>query len=322
MAKKVAVTDYTFDNLGVEESVLKPLGCELVGRQCKTEQELIDLTHDADYVITQFARVNANVIGAMEKCRIIVRYGIGVDNVDLQAAAAKDIPVCNVPDYCIDEVADHTLAMSLSLTRQLFYLVKQVKTGTWKFPVDINRMHGLKDMTVGVVGFGRIGREVALRFKAFKCKVLVFDPVVEAGKIKGEGFEPADLARIYAESDLVTLHCPSTAQTKQMINAQTLAKMKDGVLIVNLSRGDLVHTDDLIAALRSGKVSGAALDVTDPEPINPDNPLLAMDNVIITNHIASASPNAVRYLRKSTAERVACAVRGEALPNVVNGVKR
>lgn len=318
---KVVVTDYTFPNLEVEQGILAPLGCEFEGRQCKTTEELIDLTKDADCVITQFARVNADVINAMKKCRVIVRYGIGVDNVDLAAAKAKNIPVCNIPDYCIDEVADHTLAMILSLTRDLYFIVKTVKSGTWKVPLDLNRLWALKGMTIGVVGFGRIGREVVTRLLAFRAKVLVFDPVAKPDDVKKIGAVPATLEDIYAQSNLITLHCPSTDQTRGMICAANLAKMKDRVLIVNLSRGDMVQTDDLVAALRSGKAGGAALDVTNPEPIPTDSPLLGMDNVIITNHVASASPRAVKKLREDVAKTVVRCLKGQPQPYIVNGVK-
>lgn len=319
---KIVVTDYTFENLDIEKKILEPLGCEVIGQQCQSQEELISLVADADYVITQYARISAPVIDFMKKSKIIVRYGIGVDNVDLDAAAKRGIPVCNVPDYCIDEVADHTLAMILALTRQLFYIAGQVRKGSWKFPVDLSRMYVLKHLTTGVVGFGRIGREVAKRLTAFKSKILVFDPMVDPSEIKKAACQRVSLDELFATSDLITLHCPSNSRTRYLINQESITKMKRGVLIVNLSRGDLIRMQDLIATLENGDVAGAALDVTDPEPINPDSPLLRMDNVIITNHIASVSVSAVKRLRESAAHAVVCAIRGEELPNVVNNVSK
>jgi D-3-phosphoglycerate dehydrogenase len=320
---KVAVTDYGFDNLDIEKSILEPLGCQVVGqRTAKDPAQLIELVKDADAVITQFAPVNAAVIGAMQKCKIIVRYGIGVDNVDLKAAAAKKIPVCNVPDYCTDEVADHTLALILAATRQVVPCANVVKAGQWRMPVPVTVVRALKDMTVGVVALGRIGREVANRLKPFKCRIVVFDPALTTEKIRAAGCEPVGLNELYAQSDLITLHCPSTEQTRYMINAQSLAKMKPGVILVNASRGTLVKTLDLVAALRSGHVSAAALDVTDPEPLSADSPLLAMDNVIVTSHMAAASPQAVVKLQTEPALAVARAIKSEPLVNVVNGVSR
>jgi D-3-phosphoglycerate dehydrogenase / 2-oxoglutarate reductase len=318
---KVAVTDYTFDSLDTETAILGPLGHTVVGRRCKTPEELIALTADADAVLTQFAPVNAAVIGAMRQARVIVRYGIGVDNVDLEAAKARNIPVCNVPDYCIDEVADHALALILGLTRGIVATCVHVSSGKWALPVPLTSMHALKTLTIGVVGFGRIGREVAGRLRAFKSKVLVFDPVVPAAEVERAGCVPSGLDDLLRAADVVTLHCPSTAATRQMINGAALTKMKPGALLINLARGNLVDTGALVEALRSGRLGGAGLDVCDPEPVPADSTLLAMSNVLLTPHVASASAPAVSALRTQAAQTVARALRGEPLPNVVNGVK-
>lgn len=317
---KVVVTDYAFSDLALEQSRCEAAGHVLVGMKSGSEQQRIDLVRDADAVITQFAPVNASVIAAMEKARVIVRYGIGVDNVDLKTAAARNIPVCNVPDYCIDEVADHALAMILDLTRKITANANKVKSGVWGLAVPLEAMAALKNMTVGVVGFGRIGREVAGRLKAFKCRVLVHDPPVDPAAVRAAGCEPVSLDALLRQSDLVTLHCPSTEQTRQMINARSISLMKDGAMLVNSSRGTLVKTDDLTAALRSGKLSAVALDVTDPEPPDLTGELVQRDNVVINSHIASCSPQAVRKLRESVIAMALAALRGEPLPNVVNGV--
>ena len=317
---KVVITDYNLPDLSIEQAYCDAAGYELKGMKTGTEQERIELVRDADAVITQFAPVNAAVIGAMQKSRVIVRYGIGVDNVDLKAAAAKGIPVCNVPDYCIDEVADHALAMILDLTRKITTNAVKVRGGSWGLAVPLGAMSALKNMTVGVVGFGRIGREVAGRLRAFKCKVLVYDPPVEATAIRYAGCEPVALDELVRQSDLITLHCPSNEQTRQMINAQSIAKMKDGVMLVNTSRGTLVNTDDLVAALQSGRVSAAALDVTDPEPPDLQGALVKLGNAIISSHVASCSTQAVRKLRDSVVNTVGIALRGEPLLNIVNGV--
>jgi D-3-phosphoglycerate dehydrogenase / 2-oxoglutarate reductase len=323
---KVVVTDFGAEEIDIEKSILEPLGCDVVGPlrvpDTKDEQKLSALVKDADFVITQFSPVTAAVINAMEKSKIIVRYGIGVDNVDLKAAAAKNIPVCNVPDYCIDEVADSALAMILDLVRKISAHSALIKSGKWALAVPLSELFVLNEMTIGVVGFGRIGRAVATRLKAFRAKVVVFDPAVDAATIKAEGCTPVSFDELLKTSDLVTLHCPSNDKTKYMMNAETFGKMKKGAMLVNTSRGTLVKTDDLTAALQSGQISAAALDVTDPEPINLDNPLVKQANVIINPHLASASPGAVLKLRTGVANIVAMAVRGEKLPNIVNGVKQ
>jgi len=317
---QVAVTDFSFPNLEIEEGILSAAGHQIVSGQCKTPETLIPLVRDADAVITQFAPVKSDVIGAMQRARVIVRYGIGVDNVDLDAARAKGIPVCNVPDYCIDEVADHTLAFILGVTRQIVANTNHVRAGQWGLPIPLDQMRTLRDLTVGVVGFGRIGREVVSRLSPFKCRRLVFDPVVSADSIRSAGCEPADLSTLLSQSDVLTLHCPSTAQTRRLLNASSIAQMRRGAIVVNLARGDLIETPALVAALQSGQLSAAAIDVCDPEPIPADSPLRQLPNVIVASHIASASVKAVRTLRETAARLALLALSGEKLPNVVNGV--
>jgi D-3-phosphoglycerate dehydrogenase len=317
---KVAITDWTFPDLEIEERILQNEGCEVVARQCKTEAELTALVAGADAVITQFARINAVVIGAMDKARAIIRYGIGVDNVDLEAARARGIAVSNIPDYCIDEVADHTLAFILGLTRQVVTHTADLRAGQWRLAVPLPEMKALCDQTVGVIGFGRIGREVVQRLLPFKCRVLVHDPVVSAGEITVAGAIASALDEIFSTSDIVTLHCPSTPATRRIIGPASLDKMKPGALLINVARGDLVDTAALVAALESKHLRAAALDVFDPEPLPADHPLRALPNVIIAPHIASASRVAVQKLRQGAATRAAIAARGELPANVVNGI--
>jgi D-3-phosphoglycerate dehydrogenase len=317
---KVVVTDYTFSSLDLEAGVLKPLGCELEGRQCKTPAEAAAAVAQADCVVTQFAPIDAEVIGAMQKARVIVRYGIGVDNVDLAAARERGIPVCNVPDFCIDEVADHTLAFILAATRNVVPNCLAVRQGEWRLAVPIERMRTLRELTVGIVGFGRIGRAVAQRLAPFGCRLLAHDPGVGDAAVTAAGASARPLAALLAESDLITLHCPATAATRRMIDAPAIAAMKPGVMLVNLARGALIDSAALVDGLERGRISAAALDVFDPEPIPPGHPLLAMPNVVVAAHISSASPKAVRRLRETVAGIVACCVRGEPLPNIVNGV--
>lgn len=316
----VLVTDSTFRHLDVEEAILGPLGCTIEPRQCRTVGDLLGVVAGADYVITQFAPVTAEVIAAMARAKVIVRYGIGVDNVDLDAARARGIPVCNVPDYCIDEVADHTVGLLLAATRQLASGDRLVRGGGWALSAPIERMRTLRDLTVGVVGFGRIGREVASRLRGFKCRLLVHDPNVAAAEVERSGAEAVALDDLLSGSDVVTLHCPTTPRTRGLIGRDAIGRMRPGAVLVNVARGQLVETEALVEALRSGQISAAALDVSDPEPPPLDSPLRTLDNVLITAHVASASVRAVRALRETVAETIAKAVRGETVPNVVNGV--
>jgi D-3-phosphoglycerate dehydrogenase len=319
---KIAITDYTFPSLDIEEGILRPQGHEIVAwKEKRTAADLPQLVGDADAVITQFAPVNADVIASMQKAKVIVRYGIGVDNVDLDAAKARGIPVCNVPDYCIDEVADHTLAFLLATTRQVVTNCVRVRQGRWGLATPLDQMQTLRDLTVGVVGYGRIGREVTARLQPFKCRVLVHDPVVAAGEIEKAGCKPVALRELLSQSDVITLHCPSLAQTRGMVNRDSLAIMKRGVILINVARGDLVDSNALTEALQSGHVSNAAMDVFAPEPIPAEHPILKLDNVIVASHIASCSVPAVRKLRETAANLAVMALSGKPLPNVVNGVK-
>jgi D-3-phosphoglycerate dehydrogenase len=315
---KTAITDYTFTDLDIETEILSGAGSEVVSGQCKTPADLIALTGDCDYVITQFAPLNAAVIASLDKTKAIVRYGIGYDNVDGVAARAKEIDVCNIPDYCVQEVADHTLAFILATTRGVVPNCLQLRLGEWGLATSLERMKCLRDMTVGVVGFGRIGRAVVDRLKPFQCRIVVHDPLVDASEVSAVGAASVGFDELLASSDLVTLHCPANERTQGLINAETLAKMRGGSILVNVGRGALVNTDDLVDALKNNHLSAAALDVFDPEPLPADHALLGMGSVVVTSHIASASVRAVRTLRETAATIVAMAIRGEPLPNIVN----
>ena len=319
---KIAITDYTFPDLSVEESILRPAGIEIVSfKEKRSPADLAELVRDADAVIAQFAPVNAEVVNAMTKAKAIVRYGIGYDNVDTTAARERDIPVCNIPDYCIDEVADHALAFILAITRQVVPNALDIRAGKWGLATPLTAMSSLKHLTIGIVGFGRIGREVVKRLLAFKARVLVFDPVVAADEIaKAGAVAAASFDELLAQSDIVSPHCPSTPKTKQLFNSAAFAKMKPGSVFINVGRGDLADSAAITEALQSGHLAGAALDVFDPEPIPADHPIRTMPNVILAAHIASGSPQAHKMLRETAARIALQAVRGETLPNIVNGV--
>lgn len=314
----VAVTDFNFPSLEIEERIVHAAGAELRAGNDRQIAALKLLVADADAVITQFAPIHAEVISEMRRAKVIVRYGIGYDTVDVKAARERGIPVCNIPDYCIDEVADHTLAFILGVTRQVVPNTLYIRDGKWGLATPLDQLRTLRDQTVGIVGFGRIGREVAARLAPFKSRRLVFDAFVPADTIRSAGCEPVTLEELLTQSDIVTLHCPSTPQTKKLLNTDALARMKRGAVVVNLARGDLIDTAALIAALQSGHLAGAAIDVCDPEPIPTDSPLRSLPNVIVASHIASASPKSVRTLRETAAHIAVMALRGEPLPNVVN----
>jgi D-3-phosphoglycerate dehydrogenase len=284
------------------------------------EEELISFTRDADAILTQFAKLTGNVIAQMKHVKVIVRNGIGYDNIDVEAARQHGIPVCNIPDYCIDEVADQSLAFILALTRQVLPNHNLVRDGRWGLAVREDQMKTLKEMTAGIVGFGRIGRAVVKRLVAFGGRVVVADPFVAADAIRAAGAEAVSLDELFANSDLVSLHCLLNAQTRHLINERSLAKMKRGVVFINVGRGGLVDTAALIAALNSGQVAAAGLDVFEQEPLPADSPLRLMPNVVVASHIASVSTQAMKTARDTSALLVLKALRGEKLENIVNGV--
>lgn len=316
----VLVTDSTFDRLDIEEAILGPLGAAIDARQCRTEADLLGAVAEADYVLTQFAPITARVIAAMTRARLIVRYGIGVDNVDLDAARDRGIPVCNVPAYCIDEVADHTLALLLAATRRLASNGRLVRAGGWGLAVPLDQMRSLRGMTVGIVGFGRIGRAVADRLRGFGCRLLAADPNVPASEFAAHGASAVPLEVLLAESDAVTLHCPSMPATRHLINREAIARLKPGAILINVARGDVVETAALVDALQDGRISAAGLDVVESEPPPAESPLRMLDGVLVTSHIASTSAQAVRTLRESAAAAIARSIRGEPPIHVVNGV--
>ena len=316
----IVVTDYKFPDLALEQAAAEHAGCVLIGHHCESEAELKAAVADADAVITQFARLSAPVVAAMTRARAIVRYGIGVDNVDLDAARQHGIPVANIPDYCIDEVADHTLSFILAMTRQVVTHTADLRAGHWRLAVPVSGMKVLRDQTVGLVGFGRIGREVVARLLAFKCRVLVYDPMVPEAEIQRLGALSVPLTQLLAESDIVSLHCPSTPATRHIIGSAALAAMKPSALLVNVARGDLVDTNALLDALQSGHLGAAALDVFDPEPLPLAHALRTLPNVVIAPHIASVSVTAVQALRQGAIARAVAAVRGQLPDNVVNQI--
>jgi D-3-phosphoglycerate dehydrogenase len=317
---KIVITDSTFPNIDPERAILEPAGCEVVLGQRGPENALIELTRDADGIITQFAPLTANVIVHMKKAKVIVRNGIGYDNIDFESAKSHRIPVCNIPDYCIDEVADQTLAFMLALTRQVLPNDKLIRDGGWGMAVAESQMRTLKETTVGVVGFGRIGRAVVKRLLAFGGRVIVYDPLVASDVIEAVGAEPVALEQLLATADLITLHCLMNAQTRHILNSQSLANMKRGTLVINVGRGGLMDTEALIAALRNGQVAAAGLDVFETEPLPVYSPLRNMSNVVVASHLASVSARAMRVVRETSAQMVLKALRGERLENIVNGV--
>ena len=263
--------------------------------------------------------VNGEVIARLKRCRAIIRNGVGYDTVDLKAAAARGIPVCNVPDYGTEEVADHAMALALALCRQIFPLDAEAKRLGWQITPDLAaRMRRLRTLTFGAVGLGAIGTATALRAKAFGFRVVFYDPYLPRGTRKALGIERAEsLDELLRASDVLSIHCPSTDETRGMIGAKEIALLKPSAFLVNTARGDIVQKAPLFAALREGRLAGAGLDVVENEPLRTAEEA-ATPNLIVTCHAAFCSPEGMIEMRTTSAKIARAAVRGEPVWNRVN----
>ena len=314
--KKVVITDFGFKNIDQETKILEGAGYQVVAAKCTSPEEVLLMAADADALLVQWAPVNAEVISGLQNAKLIVRYGIGVDNVDLKAAKAKGIAVCNVPTYCINEVADHTMALGLSLARQLSATRSQLEGG-WKITPPAP-MPAFGKMNFVVLGFGRIAREVVARAKGFRFNLYAYDPYVSDGDMALLGVRKLNLEDAFTKADILSLHLPLTTETRHIVNGDSLRSMKKTAIVLNTSRGGLIDTVALAFALRSGIIAGAGLDVFEQEPLDMDHPLRSAPGAELTSHTAWYSEASVPALQKLAAEEVVRGLQGQVLLNKVN----
>ena len=306
---KVVVTDFEYESLQPEIDVLSKLDVEFVKAQCKTEDEVIEACKDADGIINQYAPITRKVIENLENCQVIARYGVGVNTIDVEAATDHGIVVGNVTDYSIDEVSDHAFALMMALARKVVKLNSEVKTGVWDFNLG-KPIFRLRGRTLGLVGLGRIPQALAKKAQAFGLKVVAYDPFMPAEAAKELDVELLGLNDVCQVSDFVSVHAPLTESTTGMISDEQFNLMKKEAFIINTARGPVIDEQALIRALESGQIAGAGLDVTEIEPIMKNNPLLKMENVIITPHIAWYSEESELELKRKTATNVADVLSG------------
>jgi D-3-phosphoglycerate dehydrogenase / 2-oxoglutarate reductase len=318
MTDVVAVTDHVFPDLDVERELLARAGFDLrFETNARTADEVRAATAGAVGVLNCYAPMPAEVIGSLDKCRVIARYGIGIDTIDIAAATARGIVVTNVPDYCIDEVSDHALALILSLVRGVVRLDRSVHAGRWT-PTEARPLRRIAGRTLGLVGFGRIARRLAVKAGALGFLVIATDPYVTPQSMDDVGVGSRDLLALLAESDVVSLHAPLTDASRYLIGAPELAQMKPGTILINTSRGPLVDTAALRDALEAGSLGGAGLDVLEVEPPDPDDPLLGRPDVVITPHAGFYSDESIAELQRKAAEQVVAVLTGERPPYAVN----
>ncbi len=318
MAKfKVVVTDLGYPSYDNERKVLEAVGAKVDLASAQTEDETIKACKNADGILNRAAPMTARVITTLNKCRVIARYGVGVDNVDVQAATARKIVVANVPDYCNDEVSTQTVTLMLALARKIVSHDKAVRGGAWDIGSS-DPIYRTAGRTVGLVGLGRIARAVAAKLGGFGMKIVATDPFVTPEQAREIGVDLVEMDALLAASDFVSLHAPLTDDTRKMINGETLAKMKPTAFLVNTSRGGLIDQRALIEALKARVIAGAALDVYEVEPLEPDSPLKELDNVILTDHAGWYSEDSIVELQTRAAKAVAAVLSGARPESVVN----
>ena len=315
---KVLVTDYLWPNLDVEKEVLAPVGADVVPAPDAHQATLVALAHDADAILTCFAPVTAPVVEAAHKCLVISRYGVGVDNIDVEAASRNGIIVAYVPDYCVDEVADHALALLLALNRRLPQFDAEVKQGLWGKTHTGLPIFRLRECTLGLIGFGRIGQALCRKALALGLRVLAYDPYLPTASVQGLGAHPVDLPTLLRESDFVSVHAPLTPETRGLLGEKEFQQMKPTAFLINCARGPIVDQDALLKALRERWIAGAGLDVLAQEPPPPESPLLSLDNVLITPHVAYLSRQSLHELLVRTAGAVAAVLTGRRPQHIFN----
>ncbi len=317
---EVVITDSVFASHDIEREVLGAIGATLRQLQVVSEADLLDAASAADALLVCYAPITRRVIDRMDRCRIVARYGIGVDNVDVDAATARGIVVTNVPDYCVEEVSDHALALLLACARRVPFLDRQARRGRWEArdAVPVRRLSG---QVLGLVGFGKIPRRLAATAGALGLEILAFDPYVGAEEMASHRVGKATLEELLARADFVSVHAPLVAETRGLIGESALRAMKPTAYLINTSRGPVVSEQALIRALQEGWIAGAALDVVETEPPAKDSPLRAQDNAILTPHVAFYSEESVRELQRKAAENVAQVLSGGAPRSPVNKVR-
>lgn len=309
---KVVLTDNIFPDLDIENEMLSEIDAELV--EVTDPSTLADAVKDADAVINTYAQMTPEIIGGMENCKLIIRNGIGVNTIDVDACNAKGIMVANIPTYCIEEVATHAITLMLTLNRKIFLYNRTVREGIWdvKEGMKINSTVGA---TLGLVGFGRIPRLINDRAQALGMKVLAYDPFVTAENAAEAGATKAEMDQIIAESDFISIHCPLIPDTRGMFNYEVFQKMKDSAYLINTARGPIVNEPDLVRALEEGLIGGAGLDVLMEDKGQTDHPLYKFENCIITPHAAWYSETSILRRRTQTVDSVIEVLTGSGEPH-------
>ena len=320
---KVVVHSLLVEDPTLEKEILKEIDAEVVFVPNEDQERFFEEIKDADGVIIADRKIKPEHVETLRNCKIIARQGIGFDNIELEKTKEKNIAVTNVPDYCIDEVSDYAMSLMLSMLRHIPTYDKHVREGIWDITSILSKsgfpqMRRLSTQTLGILGFGKIAREVARKSKAFGFRMITADPYLDEKVANEYGVELVDLETLLVESDVISIHRPLTPETRYMFNKEAFEKMKDNAIIINTSRGPLINEKDLYEALKNKVIAGAAVDVTEVEPIEADNPLLTLENYIVTPHAAFFTQDSYIELRERAAGEVVRVLSGNEPESRVN----
>ena len=317
---RVIITDCDHDNIDIEKKVFADAGMSVELRQAVTEDEVIAQCQDAEIFIVQYAKITEKVMDNCPCLKYVVRYGVGVDTIDIPAATRHGIQVGNVPDYGMNEVADHAIALALSMIRKTIQMNAFTKNQKWDYTRAIP-IHRFSEMTVGVIGLGRIGRNFAQKMHALGFKVIGTDPYFKATPETDAYVKPVSMEDVITQSDVISLHCPADGNMN-LFCAETFKKMKNTAILINVARGGIINEEDLDQALTDGEIGGAALDCMLGEPVSKDSPLFRHENLVVTPHMAWYSQEAAQELKRKVAEESVRFARGEAIHYPINKLGR
>jgi D-3-phosphoglycerate dehydrogenase len=314
---KVYISDYDYPDLSIEKSILEPIGAKVIGLNCKTGEGLGELAADADAIIQQYARITRPTIEKLKKCKIIARYGVGVDILDVKAAHEHGIIITNVPDYCIDEVADHAISFSFMLMRSLPFYNEKVHKGRYSWQDWNAPIPRFREATYGLIAFGRIAQNLTRKLLAFRFNVIAYDPYVSESFMQTFGVKKVSLDETFLQSDVVNIFAPYTTETHHIVNEEKLKKMKNSAYLVCVSRGKCVDNKALYKALSNRWIAGAALDDPEEEPMKIENwtpemnKLFKLDNCFFTPHTAYVSKQSLDECRHVAANNVKAVLLGQ-----------
>lgn len=311
--KRLVVTDQAFGNTSAEEAAAKAAGAKFSAYQLRDEAETAEAVEGAHAILNNFAPMTERVMARMASGAVIVRYGVGVDNVDLSAARQMHVRVCNVPDYGVDEVADHAAAMAVFLARRIHRFDAAIRTGEWRIAEMVPSLRSLSNSTVGLIGLGRIAQGVARRMRAFGCTVIAHDPFVDPDVAEAANVRLADLDTVISAANILSLHVPYTPETHHILSARRIAALPRGAIVVNCSRGGLVDESALADALKEDRLAAAGLDTFEAEPLPTGSPLRSAPNLFLSPHAAFYSDASVQRLQQLAADEALRALRGAPL---------